>query len=235
MAGIYSYSVEFENSVLSFGLQAGLTNLKIDFDKLVFLDQLNAQGIIPGAASSAVNPVANNKLFFDAGTGVNYVIGDFMVGSSIQHLNNPNESLTGVTTLLPIRLNAYASFKYKLNDFDNSPSLIPSVVVVNQANVSSYSVGMQYKNRGVNVGLWYRSTGQQQDAIVLSVIFDIFQKNTDDKFRFGISHDATTSSIGYSNTAGTTEGSLVYITGFSGRYDYYQNGKNNGNRCYDFY
>jgi len=233
IAGIYSYHVELENGDLAFGLQAGMTNRKIDEDKLVFLDQLGSTGIIPGASSSAAELQLNHRFFFDGGAGINLVLGDFMIGASGQHLNKPNQSFTGVSSQLQPRYNGYASWKLSTNpNFEDSPSIIPSVVFTTQDGVNSLSAGMQYKNRSVNVGLWYRSTLQQQDAVVISVIFDLF--GTDDhKSRFGLSHDITTSKLIYSKTAGTTEASFSYESTIPGRGEYEI--KNNANRCYNFY
>jgi type IX secretion system PorP/SprF family membrane protein len=237
IAGLYSYKVEFENGILYFGLQAGVTNRSVDYSKLVFFDQLNAQGIIPDGPTSASYPQFNNKFFFDSGAGINLVVGDFMIGTSGQHLNQPNETLTGTTAILPIRWNSYASWKFSTNsNFGDSPSVIPSVVYVTQAGVSSFSAGLQYKNRNVNIGLWYRGDGQQNDAVVLSLIFDLFSKSNNDKYRVGISHDVTTSKIQYSKTAGSTEGALSYETTFQGYgEDTPANNKSIGKRCYDFY
>ena len=95
---------------------------------------------------------------------------------------------------------------------------------------------MQYKNKNIRVGLWYRGDATQNDAVVLSVIFDIFSKRNDDKYRVGVSHDVTTSQLSYSKTAGTTEGSLIYETTFPGYGDASsQNNRLLGKRCYDFY
>ncbi len=239
-SGIYSYNVDFENSIMSFGLQAGVTNRKIDYDKLLFLDQINTQGIISGGATGASAPEFNNKFFFDAGGGINYVQGNFMIGTSAQHLNKPNESFTGTKSPLPVRLNANISYKLPLDYYgdENSPSVIPSIVVYSQAKVRSYSAGMQYKNRSVNLGLWYRTDGSQQDAVVVSLIFDLFVKRDyNDKLRLGVSHDATTSKLPYSNTSGTTEGALSYETtvGNGGNGGRGISKNRNGSKCYDFY
>jgi len=240
ISGIYSYSVSFDNSTLSFGLQAGATNSSIDYSKLIFLDQLDAEGIIPGATSGASIPEFNNRFYFDAGAGVNLVAGDLMIGTSAQHLNQPNESFTGINSPLPVRVNGYASYKIHLNPYDDesNESFIPSVVVYHQATSTSYSAGFQYKNGNVNVGLWYRGTSGQQDAVVISLIFDLFtRRDSYDKLRFGISHDATLSGLGYSNTAGTTEGALDYETTLNPNAS--SNGTdyrgNYGNKCYSFY
>lgn len=240
-SGIYSYSVEFgESGTLSFGIQGGITNRKIDYDKLVFYDQLNNDGIIAGGISGATRPEFNNKYFFDSGAGVNAVLGSFMVGGSVQHINKPSESFTGTAYLLPMRFNGYMSYKLSLNTFDDdAPSVIPSVVYYSQSTVKSISAGFQYKRKGINAGLWYRTNGVQNDALVVSLILDLFsKKDYYDKVRFGFSHDATISNLGYSNTAGTTEGALVYETTLSGssesrRESYRRN--NYSKRCYDFY
>lgn len=235
-AGIYSYNVTFNNSTLSFGLQAGFTNRRIDMDKLVFLDQLNSGGIIPGGGTGASLAEFNNKLYFDGGAGVNLVTGNFMVGLAGQHLNKPNETLTGATSILPMRFNTYASYKFDMdNGYDEYvPSLIPSVVLYRQGRVNSFSAGVQYKRRNVNVGVWYRGDGQQNDALVISLIFDIFTGSSNDKVRFGASHDATTSRLPYTKTSGTTEGALSYETTFPGHRG---DGRvTEGNKkCYDFY
>lgn len=234
LSGIYSYSVELENSILSFGLQVGATNRKIDNDKLIFIDQLNSQGIIGNGITAGSNLPFNNKYYFDSGTGANYVIGNVMLGASAQHLNRPNESLTVGVAQLPIRFNGYASWKISLNTFyEDSPSLIPSIVYQSQGTVSQFSAGLQYKHHSVNIGLWYRGSQQQNDAIVLSAIFDLLGKEDRNKIRLGFSHDASISKLPYSNTSGSTEGSLNYETKFN--HDYSVPEKSYGNRCYHFY
>lgn len=241
-SGIYSYSVEFGNSgTLSFGVQGGLTNRKVDYDKLLFYDQLDNSGIIPGGVSAATPPEFNNKFFFDSGAGINVVLGSLMVGGAAQHLNKPNESFTGTNSVLPMRINGYLSYKFILDRYDNeeSPSVIPSVVFYSQAKVRSVSAGFQVKRKGVNAGLWYRGEGVQKDAVVFSLIFDLFVKRDYyDKVRMGFSHDATISKLSYGSTAGTTEGALSYETTLPGSLgsnkQRYRN-NNNSKRCYDFY
>ena len=241
ISGIYSYSVDFENAVLSFGLQAGVTNRKIDYSKLLFGDQIDQNGIIPGGISEASALQFNNRFFFDSGAGVNLVWGNFMIGASGQHLNKPDETFTGSKSILPIRLNGHLSYKLNLDryDEDDGPSVIPSVVYNTQSNLRSISAGMQFKRRGINLGVWYRGEGRRHDAAVISLILDIFvKKDYYDKLRLGFSHDATISTLNYTNTAGSTEGAFSYETTFPYRNSGVgSNGKENsyGKRCYDFY
>ncbi|WP_316808568.1 PorP/SprF family type IX secretion system membrane protein [Pedobacter agri] len=240
-AGVYSYSIEFNENTISFGIQAGVTNRKIDYDKLVFPDQIDGGGIIGGGATSASYPAFNNKYFFDAGAGLNFVTGNFMAGFSAQHLNKPDESFTGSISKLPIRYGGHMSYMIKTRPFDHDDdsAFIPSVVIYNQAKINSFSAGVQYKNRNVNLGLWYRGDGKQQDAIVLSLIFDIFKhRDSNSRMRFGVSHDATTSRINYTNTGGTTEGAFVYEMDLPNRGNasgYNNRGSSYANKCYKFY
>jgi len=239
-AATYSYSVGSDNFVLSFGVQAGFTSRQINFSKLVFSDQIdNRLGYEPGSISAAELPDMAQKYFFDPAAGVNLVYGSFMAGAGVYHINQPDESFSGAQAKLPMRLNFNASYRIPLSGNYNYGStdgayLIPSVVYYKQGNVTSMSAGAQFKYKGVNTGLWYRTAGEGgPDAIVLSLIFDIFSGGKNgEKLRIGISHDATTSKINYTNTNGTTEGSIGYEKYFQNSSSY---NKFNGLRCYDFY
>lgn len=235
----YSYIINGDDFTLSFGLQGGITNQKLNWDKLVFSDQIDINsGYISGSISGAERPNVDSRFYFDANAGTNFVYKKFMLGIGMHHLNRPDESLSGYQARLPIRISGNLSYKLALipDQYDRDGSyLIPSVVVYKQQNVMSYSVGTQFKYSGVNAGVWYRNDGNSNgnDAIVFSVIFDIFNRRTNgEKFRVGVSHDATTSKINYTNTGGTTEigvGYEKYFPNSSGA------GRANGLRCYDFY
>jgi len=242
IAGIYSYSVGSDEYVLSFGLQAGVSNQSIDLSKLVFDDQIDSQiGIIPGAVSAADALPFNNKYYFDAAVGTNLVVGNFMVGAALQHINSPNVSFTGIPTKLPVWGAGYMSYRYDMNQDDNIDDdeksyLVPSVVFYKQSTAQSLSAGVEYKHKSVSAGLCYRSGGiNGPSAIVVSLIFDIFvNKDTGEKFRLGVSHDVQVSGLNYGNTSGSTEGSINYQTINS--YNVDEPPKFEGaRRCYDFY
>ncbi|TDG37375.1 type IX secretion system membrane protein PorP/SprF [Pedobacter changchengzhani] len=235
----YSFIIPGDDFTLSFGLQGGVTSQKLNWDKLVFGDQVDVRyGYIPGSISGAERPQIDSKYYFDAAAGANFVFKNFMIGAGIHHLNRPDESLSGFKARLPVRTSANLSYKITLNpeQFDKDGTyLIPSVVVYKQVNVITFSMGTQYKYRGINAGIWYRSDGSNtgNDAVVLSVIFDIFsKKNNGEKIRLGLSHDATTSKLNYTNTSGTTEIGVGYEQYFPNSKGY---GIYNGLRCYDFY
>jgi hypothetical protein len=162
-----------------------------------------------------------------------------MIGAAAQHLNRPDQSFTGTPSTLPIRFTAHASYRIDLNPYDNVDEIdksyiIPSVVMYKQDYANTISGGMEYKRKNISAGLWYRTDSQGgSNAIVISLTFDlIFNHDTGEKMKFGLSHDASTSKIGYSNTSGTTEGSLSYQTPMTREQDYRYTG---GPRCYHFY
>jgi type IX secretion system PorP/SprF family membrane protein len=238
-AGLLSYNVELNDySTLSFGLQAGMINRKIDSERLIFADQINDQGIIDGSISAASPFVNNNRNFFDAGAGLNLVVNNFMIGTSAQHLNRPDESLTGQVAKLPLRYGLHASYLISIDRYgEDLPAIIPSFVMYRQDKSNSISAGFQYKTNSINLGLWYRGDGKQQDSIVFSVILDLFRNNGTNKLRLGISHDATISKVNYTNTGGTTEGALALEMEIPGRAEarYIRTRNNNFNKCYKFY
>lgn len=242
ISGTYSYSVGSDAFVLSFGLQAGVTNRSIDYGKLVFSDQIDPRlGYIPGSVSAAEPPLYNNKFYFDSGAGINLTAGNFNLGGAAQHLNRPNESFTGTPSKLPIRGTLHASYRINLTwddnlDDEDKPYVIPSVVVYRQSKSQSVSMGMQYKRRSINAGLWYRSGGPAgPSSFVVSLIFDLFiNKEGGEKVRFGVSHDVPAGGLNYTNSSGTTEGSIGYETTLPSRTNI-EHKFIGARRCYDFY
>lgn len=241
LAATYSYSVGSDDFILSFGLQAGITNRTIDFSKLIFNDQIDDRlGFIAGSTTAADKPSFDNRFYFDSGAGINLVAGNLMVGAAMQHLNHPDESFTGDKALLPIRTTAHVSYMLSVThddniDDDQKSYVIPSVVFYKQASTQTMDFGMQYKHRSVNAGVWYRTSGVSgPGAFGVSLIFDLFiNHDGGEKVRMGVSHEASTSRLNYSSTSGTTEGSIGYQTTLPQRdnYDKFQSSKH----CYDFY
>lgn len=242
IAGVYSYSVGSDDFVLSFGLQAGVTNRTIDWSKLVFSDQIDSRlGYMDNYISSADMPSFNSKYYFDSGAGVNLVTGNFMVGTALQHINQPNESFSGAPAKLPIRYTAHMSYRIDLDKYNQADEseksyVIPSVVFYKQASSQSMSAGLQYKHKDINFGLWYRNNSgvQGSGSVVLSVIFDLnINRDGGEKMRFGAAHDMGIGGMNYSSTSGTTEGSLGYQTTLPSR----QGGNkfSNSTQCYHFY
>src|SRR5258706_2803813 len=84
------------------GMQFGLAQRRIDYSKLVFADELDINGVIPGSASAADVAFNSGKLFpdFSAGTFFNYNLTEnsrLLVGVSAHHINRADESFTSTS------------------------------------------------------------------------------------------------------------------------------------------
>ena len=140
-----------------------------------------------------------------------------------------------------MRATGHISYRWDLDPYGNYDDedksyVIPSVVIYKQSAAQSINAGMEYKRKGISAGVWYRSSGSGgPSAVVVSLVFDLLiNRDGKEKLRFGLSHDLPTSNLNYSNTSGTTEGSLNYQTTLPYRTD--ADRKFEGaRRCYDFY
>lgn len=212
-AGDYSFEICNENWELRLGLQAGVSNRRLNYNKLLFSDQLDQYGIIPGAATAAEIAVNNRRYYADMGAGALFFYRNvLMFSGSANHINQPDESFTSNTeSKLPIRWNAAARL---MLEAPNDVFVLPGAVYYRQANNQSWSVGCEVKTHYINVGAWYRGNVnfKGSNAFVVTLTLDNFLGlgAGSDKMRFGISQDATLGPLTFSRTAGSTEGAFEY-------------------------
>lgn len=184
-------------------LQPGITIKSIDFDKLLFGDQI-ARGGNTGASSVAtVETPTQSRAFFDIGAGGLIFTSNFWLGVSFFHLNKPNESLTGAEgVILPIKSSVHGGGKFYLNPDEKDPDLRRSISLVghyrSQGEFDQFDIGMYYTMNGINLGLWYRGipglkaykpgySNNDATAIILG-----YQK---DRLSIGYSYDITISQL----------------------------------------
>ncbi len=212
---MYSYALCLPNSRLHLGLQAGVANRGLNYNKLYFSNQLDTTGIIPGSVSGVDLALNNNKYFADFAAGFIYYYGDsWMFGGGAHHINQPDESLTSNTySQLPRKWFGYARYKYNLDEEGDS-YLLPSVLLYKQAQNSSTGLGCEYKNARMAIGAWYRTNMNfnSSDAFVVTLSLDLFDRryNETDRVRVGMAYDATTGNLGFSRSAGSAEGAFTW-------------------------
>ncbi|HEY6504308.1 MAG TPA: PorP/SprF family type IX secretion system membrane protein [Chitinophagaceae bacterium] len=204
------------------GLQFGVAQRRIDYSKLVFADELDINGIIPGAVSAADPAVNSGKLFpdFAAGTFFNYHLTEnsrLLVGFSAHHINRPDESLTnsGDTTRSQLPVRWTGNLLYTYTNPEQTWSFSLGAIGYSQAKHSSYQVGMEVTQNQVDVslGLWYRGSVNFRDmnTVSLTLSFNLSGGNNDrDKIRVGLAHDAQVGKNSYSYTAGSSEVGFVW-------------------------
>ena len=204
------------------GLQFGLAQTRIDYNKLVFADELDIGGVIPGSASAADPAINSGKLFpdFSAGTFFNYNLTEnsrLLAGFSAHHINRPDESLTStgdsIRSQLPVRWGGNLMYTYTNTEQTWSYSL--AMIGYRQAQNNSYQAGLEVTQNqlDISLGLWYRGSVNFRDMNTIAVTLSLNlsgRDNAKDKIRVGIGHDAQIGNNNYSYTAGSSEIGVVW-------------------------
>ena len=190
-SGIYSYQLDAgRNLTFKAGIQATIVQKSIDFDKLLFGDQ-----IVPREGFKLLTNEPRpdeNKSFANFSTGFIGFTKTFYGGVAIHNLTEPNQSFYNnpdFASLLPRRFTAHAGMVIPLsNSRYNESSISPNILYMQQREFTQLNLGF-YINKGPLVaGLWFRQTSQNSDAAMVLLGF------RKDKFKFGYSYDVTVSS-----------------------------------------
>lgn len=205
------------------GMQFGMLQRKIDYSKLVFADELNINGVIPGMVSEADRAIRSGKFIPDiaAGTYFHYALTEnsrILAGFSAHHLNRPDESLlsTGDTARSQLPIRWTGSLMYTYTNPERTWSYSVSAIGYQQAQHKNYQVGIEVTRNEYNIslGAWYRTSGTFKDmnTIGVSVAFNILGRNGErSKIKAGIAHDVVIGNgNGYSYTGGSTEAAIVW-------------------------
>ena len=219
--GTFAKLLCFGSHRLSLGLQAGLYNRQVDYSKLWFADQISNQGIITNLPSQVSPNVNNRKWLPDFAAGAMWVHNSgLMIGFSVHHLNQPDESFTNAEeSKLPRRLTMETRFPLVIGTnkiWDDDLLLVPGIIYSSQRYNQQLSLGCEFKTHYINLGLWYRNNMdyRRSDAISVTVTLDNFLGKNDydnpNKLRAGFAYDATTNGAGFTRTAGSTEGAVTW-------------------------
>ncbi|MEK6478393.1 type IX secretion system membrane protein PorP/SprF [Catalinimonas sp. 4WD22] len=213
---LYSYKVKLANNwILTPGLHFAYGTRGIDKDKVVLLDQLSY-----GDASIPSNDPLVFSLkdtdYFDFGSGLLLYSKTFWIGASAFHMNQPNISMIGDNSELPMKTSIHGGARIRLYNgpFRRNivPSIAPSFILKKQGSIEQLDLGVNFHYDPVMVGMWYRGMPVQespeenqvsQDALIFLVGMKYAQ------FEFGYSYDITLSSLG-PTSGGAHEVSLTY-------------------------
>jgi len=200
---VYSYKIQLSNKwIITPGLSFGYGNRDIDFNKLVFGDQLDFAD--DGSAPTTDSQVRNNlgsANYFDFGTGILVYNKSFWFGASASHINQPNRSLLGGENKIPMKRSIHAGVKIPLYSGifkrDRISSIAPSFVYQSQGDFDQLDIGLHFMYSPIMIGAWYRGIPLQQnekdnvsqDAIVLILGMQF------DNLEIGYSYDFTVSEL----------------------------------------
>lgn len=199
----YAYKTRVSDKLmLSSGLNFGVGSRTIDFNKLVFYQQLDfSQGgdYVPPPPS---NLNVQGQTYFDFGAGVLFYSRKVWLGFSMAHLNRPNRSLLNDESAVPVKSSVHGGVRIPLYQGlfkkDRTASIAPSFVYKQQGIFDQLDVGTYFFYEPVVVGLWYRGIPIQQnakdnvsqDAVVVVLGFQL------QNVELSYSYDVTVSELG---------------------------------------
>lgn len=213
----YAYQVSVSNDFgMKLGIQAGFRQLKLDWNRLVFLDQLDP---LTGPLDPSGNPNPTNeippesltKTHFDVGAGLLVYSPVVYGGIALHHLTTPNDgfirSNTGLEEGLPLRLTIQAGAELTLLPGNNripSTFIAPAILFVKQGDQGQLNVG-SYLTRGpFSVGGFYRHAFTNSDAFIGALSFQY------EVFKIGYSYDfSVASGLEVPSSGGSHEISLL--------------------------
>jgi type IX secretion system PorP/SprF family membrane protein len=219
---IINPSIAYETKInrttaVRFGIQPGITIKSINFNRLIFGDQIARGGNAGASSVTTVETPTQNRAFFDIGVGGLIYNSKYWGGVSFFHLNRPNESFLGSENVtLPIKYSVHGGAKFFINEDEKDPDLKKSFSVVanyrGQGKFDQFDVGVYYSQYVFTAGIWYRGIpgfkaykpGYRNDDAVAIVIG--FQQ---ERLNIGYSYDLTISKL-FGLTQGAHEVTLSY-------------------------
>ena len=198
-----------DNLAFSAGLQTTFSSLRVNYDNLVFGDQLTdfGQTALTSAEASNFEPTS----YLSVAVGGLLYNNQFWAGLNVSHLNQPSYGFAE-STKLPLRFTANAGYKFflptNLIRKNAEFSISPAVNFTHQQNLSRTDLALYTIYAPLSLGIIYKGvpiTGGAEQDQSLGVIAGIAL----DRLRIGFSHDAGLKGFGR-QAGGANEISLVF-------------------------
>lgn len=196
----------FQDITLSFAVEAGLVQKKLDHSTLLYPNQIGPNGPLVSSVSQEIqNDIS--ILRSDLSTGLLVYSQSVYAGYSMHHIMEPNISLIdGPNAPLYRRHTAHIGANFYLLEKDPKkrrkglgPKISPQIIFQQQGPARELNLGMYYSKNKFTSGVYYRN----EDAIV--ALFGVHSR----KFTFGFSYDITLGKLA-NNTMGAIELSTSY-------------------------
>lgn len=203
-SGLFAYEAQINRTFgIRAGFQAGIGTRSINFNSLLFGDQLARGGNVP-----TLETPTSSKAFLDFSSGILFYGDGFWAGLSVHHITQPNESLIDEEGYLPRKFSLQGGYKFLVagdpDDQEGAAYVLPTLMYKAQAKFDQLDIGFYYLKGKLTLGLWYRGIPgfkayqkgyPNNDALVF--LAGIHH----DRFRIGYSYDFTISWL-----KGKTEG-----------------------------
>ena len=212
ISGIYGYRLQINKELfLKMGIEASLMQSRLDWNQLIFLDQIDpVEGAILGSEEAPGDNLS--RVYGSVSAGFLMYAKDFYVGFGAKHLNSPNESLlaseNSLKVGLPMRFALQAGGQITLRE-GNSRQIgsffSPNVTLVRQADLMQLNAGGYIGYGAFFGGVWFRHGFTNPDAAIFLIGAEY------DIFRIGYSYDFTVSRLAASNggSGGASEITLI--------------------------
>lgn len=208
LSAVYAYRLNItDNLALKLGVEAGVYQANVAWEKLIFPDQIDPIGGI-GNGTGEIMPETTNKTQLDISSGLLVLSDKFYFGAALKHLNTPNESILlvndNVSRGLPLRYTIHGGTELvvKKGNKLHTPSFIsPNFLFVSQGPYRQLNIGAYAGLGSIMAGAWYRHTFRNADAAILMAGF------RQGIFKIGLSYDFTISGLA-GQAGGTYEFSL---------------------------
>lgn len=211
---LYSYKIHLSNKwVLTPGINFSYSRRSIDYNKLIFGDQLELgrSELYPSEEMNA----SMDRGFIDFSSGILMYNKNLWVGASVYHMNEPNHSLVDSQEKLHAKYSVHAGYRIPLYNgpkgMKKMSSLAPSFIYKKQGEFDQLDLGLHFQYDPIMAGFWYRGIPITQDVparVNQDAITFLFGLKFDE-MQVGYSYDITVSSLGPSS-GGSHEISLIY-------------------------
>lgn len=227
LSGSYNYALDaHENHHISAGLQIGIFQKSVDFNKLSFGNQYSVAngGGFDNSLPSGEAGFSQRIFIPDVNAGLLYYFGkertrvNPFIGYSLFHINKPTETFYNNSNRLPFRHVIHAGVKVNVND---KLQLLPKAIHMTQDNVNELFISMLANYYIVAwdfhllVGPSYRTTSGIQKFQINQANKDAFAIEVGGKYKeyiARVSYDINVSSLNNStNGRGGFELSVTYI------------------------
>jgi type IX secretion system PorP/SprF family membrane protein len=210
-SALYSYRLQASRQlVLNASIKAGYSQYRLNWEKLVFGDQLNAQtGIMNYTSETRPTNLNAGALDLSAGFVAGYKESMYF-GIAADHLNRADISVyDNKSTRMNVRYTVHAGAIFDLvqgmdgEDIKNF-SLTPNIVYMQQGKFHQLNLGMSVNTYPFTAGLWFRHNFENPDAVIVLLGFQ--QKH----YKIGYSFDYSVSRLGI-QTGNAHEFSIAWL------------------------
>lgn len=214
MAFNYSYEARLNRRhAIRGGIRAAYTLRTVDWGNMLFADQ-----VIRENALTSVEPLLVQSIsYFDFSAGVLYYSEQLWGGISVNHLNQPQQSLfLEGDARLPMRTSVHAGYRFPMDGQPFRSSKTKMTLAAHykaQEKWDQLDLGGYVDHDGISMGLWYRGIpglkayepGQPNDeAVVLLLGYE-----TPYQLQLAYSYDVTISKLTM-KSGGAHELSVIY-------------------------